>query len=178
MAFDKQEFGKLKSAHQESSRTASKGMFKGGLQDQSETTTKYHTATHLLHAALRKVLGNHVSQKGSNITAERLRFDFSHPTKLTDEEIKKVEDLVNEKIAENIPVTKKEMNKNEAIAQGAMAFFPEKYPEITNVYSIGDFSKELCGGPHVSSTGEIGRIKIVKEESVGSGSRRIYAQLS
>jgi alanyl-tRNA synthetase len=119
-----------------------------------------------------------VSQKGSNITAERLRFDFSHPTKLTNEEIKKVEDLVNEKIAENIAVTKKEMNKNEAIAQGAMAFFPEKYPEITNVYSIGDFSKELCGGPHVSSTGEIGRIKIVKEESVGSGSRRIYAQLS
>lgn len=178
LAFDRDEFDKLKIAHQESSRTASKGMFKGGLQDHSETTTKYHTATHLLHAALRKVLGNHVSQKGSNITAERLRFDFSHPTKLTDEEIKSIEDLVNEKISENIPVTNKEMQKDVAIAEGAMAFFPEKYPDVTNVYTIGDFSKELCGGPHVSSTGEIGRIKIVKEESVGSGSRRIYAQLS
>jgi len=178
MKFDEGEFDNLKQQHQDQSRTAGKGMFKGGLADQSETTTKYHTATHLLHAALRKILGTHVSQKGSNITAERLRFDFSHPNKLTPEQITEVKKLVNEKIAENIPVTKQEMNKNEAIAKGAMAFFPEKYPEVTNVYSISDFSMELCGGPHVSSTGEIGGIKIIREESVGSGVRRIYAAIS
>ncbi len=178
LKLDKTEFEKLKHQHQELSRTAGKGMFKGGLQDQSEVTTKYHTATHLLHAALRQVLGIHVSQKGSNITGERLRFDFSHPNKLTEQEIAKVEELVNQKIDENIPVEKQQMAKQQALDQGAMAFFPEKYPEITNVYTIGDFSKELCGGPHVTSTGEIGRIKITREESVGAGVRRLYAQLA
>jgi len=150
-------------------------MFKGGLQDQSEITTKYHTATHLLHAALRQVLGSHVQQKGSNITVARLRFDFSHDSKLTDSQIHDIEDLVNQKISEDLPVTKVEMKKSDALAQGALAFFPEKYPEVTSVYQIGDFSKELCGGPHANSTGEIGRIKIVREESAGSGLRRIYA---
>ncbi len=172
---DWDEFNKHKALHQELSRTAGKGMFKGGLQDQSEITTKYHTATHLIHAALRQILGTRVQQKGSNITSERLRFDFSHDSKMTESQIREVETLVNQKIAEDIPVTKIEMNKSQAIAEGAMAFFPEKYPDITNVYSIGKFSKELCGGPHVHSTGEVGRIKIIKEESAGAGVRRIYA---
>ncbi|MEK7154490.1 MAG: alanine--tRNA ligase, partial [Patescibacteria group bacterium] len=172
---DKEEFQKEFYKHQELSRTASAGMFKGGLVDHSEIATKYHTATHLLHAALRKVLGTHVSQKGSNITDERLRFDFSHPDKLIDEQLKQVEDLVNQKISADIAVTRQEMPKAQALAEGAMAFFPEKYPEITSVYSIGDFSKELCGGPHVQSTGEIGRIKIIRQEAVSAGVRRIYA---
>lgn len=172
---DWEEFNVEKSKHQDLSRTAGKGMFKGGLQDQSEITTRYHTATHLLHASLRKILGDHVQQKGSNITADRLRFDFSHDSKLTDSQITEIEDLVNQKIAENLPVTKVEMKKSDALAQGALAFFPEKYPDVTNVYSIGDFSKELCGGPHVNSTGIIGKIKITREESAGAGIRRIYA---
>lgn len=163
--------------HQDLSRTASSGMFKGGLQDHSEITTKYHTATHLLQAALRKNLGNHVQQKGSNITSERLRFDFSHPYKLSPEQLISVESLINEKISQNLPVIRLELPKKEALAKGALAFFPEKYPELTNVYQISDFSFELCGGPHVSSTGLIGRIKIVKEESAGAGIRRIYLQL-
>lgn len=175
--FDEGEFEKEKSKHQDLSRTAGKGMFKSGLQDQSEVTTKYHTATHLLHASLRKILGNHVSQKGSNITAERLRFDFSFDRKLTDSEIKDVEDLVNQKIGEDLIVELLEMQKAKALAEGALAFFPEKYPEVTNVYKIGDFSMELCGGPHVNSTGEIGKINIFKEESAGAGVRRIYAKL-
>ena len=175
LKLDKEKFEKEKKKHQEESRTASKGMFKGGLQDQSEIVTKYHTATHLLHAALRKVLGTHVSQRGSNITAERLRFDFSHPEKLTDEQIAQVEDLINSKIKEDIKVERVEMPKAQALAEGAMAFFPEKYPEMTSVYTIGDFSKELCGGPHVQSTGEIGRIKIIRQEAVSAGVRRIYA---
>ena len=175
LKLDKEEFAEEKKKHQEISRTASAGMFKGGLQDQSEIVTKYHTATHLLHSALREVLGTHVSQKGSNITAERLRFDFSHPEKLTDEQIRQVEDLVNDKTKEDIQVERVEMPKTQALAEGAMAFFPEKYPEITSVYSIGDFSKELCGGPHVQRTGEIGRIKITRQEAVSAGVRRIYA---
>ncbi|MEK7091262.1 MAG: alanine--tRNA ligase [Patescibacteria group bacterium] len=183
LKLDKEEFTKAKAAHQEESRTASKGMFKGGLVDHSEIATKYHTATHLLHAALRKVLGTHVSQEGSNITSERLRFDFSHPEKLTDEQITAVENLVNRKISNDIVVARQEMPKSQALAEGALAFFPEKYPEITSVYTIGDpsagsgqvFSKELCGGPHVQSTGEIGRIKITRQEAVSAGIRRIYA---
>ncbi len=175
---NREEFDQQLKSHQDLSRTASKGMFKGGLEDHSDTTTKYHTATHLLHAALRQILGNHVSQKGSNITSERLRFDFSHPEKLTDGQMRQIEDLINQKISENIPVTRIEMKKSDAIAQGAMAFFPEKYPDITSVYTIGTFSKELCGGPHVNSTGDIGRIKITKQESVSSGVRRLYAQLT
>jgi alanyl-tRNA synthetase len=167
--------------HKKLSRTAGKGMFKGGLQDQSEITTKYHTATHLLHKALRIVLGDHVQQKGSNITSERLRFDFSHDAKLTPEQISQVEKIVNEKISADLPVTRQEMNKHQALSEGALAFFPEKYPEISSVYTIGPlddwFSKELCGGPHVSSTGVIRGIKIIKEESAGAGIRRIYAKL-
>ena len=168
--------------HQELSRTASSGMFKGGLHDQSDIVVKYHTATHLLHKALRTVLGPHVQQKGSNITAERLRFDFSHPEKLTSEQIQQVESMVNEKIKDDLPVTRQELPKNEALKQGALAFFVEKYPDIVSVYTVGSknnwYSKELCGGPHVGSTGEIGRIKIVKEESAGSGIRRLYARIN
>jgi len=175
LKLDKEKFAEEKKKHQELSRTASAGMFKGGLADQSEIVTKYHTATHLLHAALREILGNHVSQSGSNITAARLRFDFSHPEKLTDDQIKQVEDLVNTKIRENIKVDRVEMPKAKALAEGALAFFPEKYPEVTSVYSIGDFSKELCGGPHVQSTGEIGRIRITRQEAVSAGVRRVYA---
>ena len=153
-------------------------MFKGGLAEQSETVIKFHTATHLLHAALRQVLGNHVQQKGSNITSERLRFDFSNDKKLTDEQTKQVEDIINARIEDNIKVERLEMKKADALAQGALAFFPEKYPEVTSVYKIGDFSLELCGGPHVNSTGTIGRIKIIKETSAGSGIRRVYAKIS
>lgn len=173
--FNEEEFEQEKQKHQDLSRTAGKGMFKGGLQDQSETTTRYHTATHLLHAALREVLGNSVSQKGSNITAERLRFDFSYPDKMTNDQIAEVERLVNQKIAEDITVERLEMRKDEALKMGAMAFFPEKYPDLTSVYKIGDFSLELCGGPHVASTGAVGKFKIDKEESAGSGIRRVYA---
>jgi alanyl-tRNA synthetase len=181
------EIGAFKKAfeqHQKQSRTASKGMFKGGLADQSETVTKYHTATHLLHAALRQVLGKHVSQQGSNLTAERLRFDFSHSAPLTAEEKQKVEDIVNAKIDEALPVTQEMMPKDDALAQGALAFFKEKYPDQVSVYTIGRdprtdwFSKELCGGPHVKNTREIGPIKIFKEESVGAGKRRIYLKLA
>ena len=175
LKLDKEEFAEEKKKHQEISRIASAGMFKGGLQDQSEIVTKYHTATHLLHSALREVLGTNVSQKGSNITAERLRFDFSYSEKLTDDQISAVENLVNQKISDDVAVTRQEMPKAQALAEGALAFFPEKYPEITSVYSIGDFSKELCGGPHVQRTGEIGRIKITRQEAVSAGVRRIYA---
>ena len=152
-------------------------MFKGGLADQSEQTTKLHTATHLLHQSLRTVLGNHVSQKGSNITVERLRFDFSHPKKLTDEETKKVEVLVNEQISKNLVVSYKVMTYDEAVKEGALAFFGQRYPEKVKVYSMGTFSKEICGGPHVDHTGVLGTFKIVKEESAASGVRRIYARL-
>lgn len=175
LEFDWEEFEKEKQKHQDLSRTASAGMFKGGLQDQSEVTTKYHTATHLLHAALRQVLGSQVQQKGSNITSARLRFDFSHPRKLTGDELKQIEDMVNQKVSGDMKVERLEMDKRQALAMGALAFFPEKYPDRTSVYKIGDFSLELCGGPHVNSTGEIGRIKITREESAGAGIRRIYA---
>lgn len=161
--------------HQEKSRTASAGMFKGGLADTSEQVTRLHTATHLLHAALRKILGEHVAQKGSNITAERLRFDFSHPQKLTAEEIKKVDDLVNAQIKKDLPVSFKTMSLDEAVKEGALHFFGEKYGKEVKVYTIGDFSKEVCGGPHVKHTGELGRVRIIKQEKVGAGVVRIYA---
>ena len=164
--------------HQRKSRTAAAGMFKGGLADHSEEVIKLHTATHLLHQALRTILGSHVSQKGSNITAERLRFDFSHPTKVTDDELKRISDLVNQKIREDLPVTFNIMDKDEAIANGALAFFGERYGDKVKVYSIGDFSKEICGGPHVDKTGVLGSFTITKEESLGAGIRRIYATLS
>lgn len=162
-------------AHQELSRTASKGKFKGGLAGNGEIETKYHTATHLLNAALKKVLGSDVHQKGSNITSERMRFDFSCDHKLTDEEKKQAEDLVNTWIKEGHKVVKEEMKKEDAIKSGAECMFIEKYPDIVTVYSIGDFSKELCGGPHVENTSEIGEFKIIKEEASSAGVRRIKA---
>lgn len=175
---NRDEFEEEFKKHQALSRTAAAGMFKGGLADQSEMTTKLHTATHLLHAALRKILGDHVQQKGSNITAERLRFDFSHPTKILKEGkegLDAIEGLVNEKIKENLVVTFAVMDKEEALKSGSLAFFGEKYADKVKVYSIGSFSKEICGGPHVSFTGALGRFTIMKEESAGSGVRRIYA---
>ncbi len=164
-------------AHQELSRTASKGKFKGGLAGNSEIEIKYHTATHLLNAALKVVLGSDVHQKGSNITDERMRFDFSCDHKLTEEEKKAAEDLVNKWISEAIPVTKKEMSKEEAIKSGAECMFIEKYPDVVTVYSIGDVSHELCGGPHVKNTSELGHFKIKKEEASSAGVRRIKAIL-
>mgnify|MGYP002987740793 CR=1 FL=1 len=174
---DTQGFKEKFKAHQELSRTASAGKFKGGLAGNSEIETKYHTATHLLNAALKQVLGSHVHQRGSNITAERMRFDFSHPAKMTDEEKQKTEDLVNEWITEAIPVEHLEMKKDDAIKMGAEAMFIEKYGDIVSVYKIGDVSIELCGGPHVSNTSELGHFKIKKEESSSSGIRRIKAIL-
>jgi len=176
-----EEFDQLKQAHAEKSRTASAGMFKGGLQDQSEVTTKYHTTTHLLHAALRKVLGKHVEQKGSNITAKRMRFDFSHPQALTPEEKKKIEDQINDWIKADLSVTKKVMDKKKALKSGALAFFAKRYPDEVNVYSIGDdkifVSKELCGGSHVEKTGKIGKVELFKEKSAAAGVRRLYLRL-
>ena len=163
--------------HQEKSRTASKGKFKGGLSGDGEIETKYHTATHLLNAALKKVIGPSVHQLGSNITPERLRFDFPCDHKMTDDEKKKVEDLVNEWIKEDLSVQKLEMSKDEAIKSGAECTFIDRYPDIVTVYKIGDVSMELCGGPHVSHTGELGHFKIKKEESSSAGVRRIKAIL-
>ena len=163
--------------HQELSRTASAGKFKGGLAGNGEIETKYHTATHLLNAALKLVVGPDVHQKGSNITSERLRFDFSCDHKLTDEEKQKTEEIVNKWIEEDLPVVVKEMNKEEAIQSGAECMFIEKYPDIVTVYFIGDVSKELCGGPHVKSTKELGHFKITKEEASSQGVRRIKAIL-
>ncbi len=181
-SIDKNKFDEIYKAHQELSRTAAKGMFKGGLADHNEVTTKLHTATHLLHEALHRVLGDHVSQKGSNITAERLRFDFSPPAKLTPDQIKKIEDLVNEKIRENLPVSFTTLPKDEAIQSGARAFFGERYGGQVKVYQIGNgnnlFSREICGGPHVTFTGVLWGFTIIKEESAGAGIRRIYATVT
>lgn len=163
--------------HQEKSRTASKGKFKGGLSGNSEIETKYHTATHLLNAALKEVIGPEVHQLGSNITPERLRFDFPCDHKMTDEEKKRVEDLVNKWIEEDLTVEKLEMSKDEAIESGAECTFIDRYPDIVTVYKIGDVSMELCGGPHVSHTGELGHFKIKKEEASSAGVRRIKAIL-
>ncbi len=164
--------------HQEKSRTASAGKFKGGLAGNSEIETKYHTCTHLLNAALKQVVGPDVHQKGSNITDERMRFDFSCDHKLTDEEKQKAEALVNEWISASLPVSVEEMPKEEAINSGAECMFIEKYPDIVTVYSIGDkehgiISKELCGGPHVKNTSELGHFRIKKEEASSAGVRRI-----
>lgn len=165
--------------HKELSRTASAGMFKGGLADKSEEVTKLHTVTHLLHASLRKVLGNHVQQKGSNITAERLRFDFSYKEKLRDDQIKKVEKMMNKTIEKDFPVTYETKTFKEAIDEGALAFFGGKYGEKVKVYTIGPpvggwFSKEVCGGPHITHTSEIGRVRIKKQEKIGAGLIRVY----
>ncbi len=163
--------------HQELSRAGAEQQFKGGLADHSEATTALHTATHLLHKALCVVLGGYVKQLGSNITAERLRFDFNHPQALTKEELKAVEDLVNEEIQKNLPVVCETMTLDEARAKGAAAQFDAKYGEKVTVYSIGDFSIEVCGGPHVTHTGDMGHFHIVKEQSSSAGVRRIKAVL-
>jgi alanyl-tRNA synthetase len=164
-------------AHQELSRKGMGTKFKGGLASTSDINIKYHTATHLLNAALKQVLGSHVHQKGSNITEERMRFDFSHDSKMTPEQIKQTEDLVNKYIEMGLTVTKKEMSKEEAIKSGAECMFIDKYPDIVTVYFIGDVSKELCGGPHVNNTNELGHFKITKEEASSAGVRRIKAIL-
>ena len=164
-------------AHQELSRKGMGTKFKGGLASTSDINIKYHTATHLLNSALKQVLGSHVHQKGSNITEERMRFDFSHDSKMTPEQIKQTEDLVNKYIEMGLTVTKKEMSKEEAIKSGAECMFIEKYPDIVTVYFIGDVSKELCGGPHVNNTNELGHFKITKEEASSAGVRRLKAIL-
>lgn len=168
--------------HQAKSRAGAEQKFKGGLADHSEQVVRYHTATHLLHQALHEVLGEGVMQKGSNITAERLRFDFAHNAKMTDEEKKRVEEIVNEKISADLPVQNVVLPKAEAEKLGARMFFGDKYGDQVSVYYIGDsletaYSKEFCGGPHVSRTGELGRFRIAKEEAVAAGVRRIKAVL-
>lgn len=179
---DKNEFEKEFEKHRELSRTAARGMFKGGLADRSEEVTKLHTVTHLLHAALRKYLGEEVHQVGSNITGERARFDFTYTEKLTDEQRGKIEDWMNDKIKLNLPIKMEIKTLVEAKAVGALAFFGARYGEKVNMYSIGDVktgivSKEVCGGPHIASTGAIGRVKLGKEEAVGAGRRRIYVTI-
>ena len=174
---DMKQFEELFKAHQEKSRAGSEQKFKGGLAEQNEITIAYHTATHLLNAALKQVIGENAHQRGSNITVDRMRFDFNCDHKMTDEEKRKTEDLVNKWIQEGLPVTKEEMKKEDAIKSGAECMFIEKYPDIVTVYTIGDVSKELCGVPHVNNTKELGKFKIKKEESSSSGVRRIKAVL-
>lgn len=179
---NKSDFDQSMKQHQEQSRSASAGMFKGGLADQSDQVVKYHTATHLLHQSLRQILGDSVEQLGSNITGQRLRFDFKHSAKLTDKQISQVQELVNQIVNQNLPVHKTIEEKESALKSGALAFFRETYPDKVSVYTIGNdpdkdwFSKELCGGPHVSNTGEIGPIEIYKQKSIGAGTIRIYAR--
>ncbi|MFA5026075.1 MAG: alanine--tRNA ligase [Candidatus Shapirobacteria bacterium] len=181
LSLDIDEFNQLKNEHQKQSQTLSAGKFKSGLADHSEIITKYHTATHLMHSALRKVLGDHVQQSGSNITSERLRFDFSHSEKVTDTQLKEVESIVNEQIKAFLPISVESMKFSDAQKSGALAFFGAKYPEIVTVYTVGEpknyFSKEVCTGPHIDNTGKLGIFEIQKEESAGSGKRRIYAIL-
>lgn len=177
MTIDKDGFDKAFARHQEISRQGADKAFKGGLADNSEATTRLHTATHLLHRALQIILGPHVKQKGSNITTERLRFDFSHNAKMTPEEIAKTEVMVNEIIGKNLPVSMEIMSLEDAKKAQATALFTAKYGEQVKVFSIGDFSKEVCGGPHVQNTSELGKFKIVKEEASSAGIRRIRAVL-
>lgn len=185
LAVDVEGFAQELAKHQELSRTATTGQFKGGLADNSEIVKRYHTATHLLHQALREVLGNHVEQRGSNITVERLRFDFSHPAKMTLEEISQVEKIVNDKIKQALPVSCQEMTVEQAKQAGAIGLFGHKYGEQVKVYSIGNpsigsgspYSREICGGPHVDNISELGYFKITKEEAVSQGVRRIKAVL-
>ncbi len=177
------EFDEELKKHQDLSRSGAEQKFKGGLADTSEMSVRYHTATHMLNAALREVLGPEVGQKGSNITPERLRFDFNYPEKLTDEQKKRIEEIVNQKIAENLPVKYEEMTLEDAREAGAVGVFGEKYADTVRVYTIGNenfgiFSQEICGGPHVTTTGELGAFKIAKEEAVSAGVRRIKAILS
>ena len=175
---DKEDFDKKMAEHQKLSQTASAGMFKGGLAGTGEVETKYHTATHLLIASIRKVLGGVITQKGSHINTERMRFDFNYPEKVPADKLKEIEDLVNQKIAEKIPVEMKEMPKEEARKiVTTLSFDLSKYGDIVKVYKIGDFSIEFCGGPHVKNTSELGHFKIQKEEAVSAGVRRIKAIL-
>lgn len=181
LTVDEEEFKKSFEEHQEKSRAGAEQKFKGGLADHSEMTTKLHTATHLLHQALRTVLGTHVGQKGSNITGERLRFDFSHPEKMTPEQVQKVENMVNEQIQKELPVHVQELTVEEAKNSGALGFFEHKYGEKVKVYTVGKsiedfYSKEICGGPHVTNIKELGHFKILKEEACSSGIRRIKAR--
>ena len=177
LAVNRAEFDEAFKKHQELSRAGSEQVFKGGLADHSEKTTAYHTATHLLQKALRMVLSDHVGQKGSNITADRMRFDFTHPEPMTAEQIATVEKIVNEQISADLPVTMEIMPIEEAKKSGAMALFGDKYEDVVKVYSIGSFSSEVCGGPHVERTGGMGTFKIVKEQSSSAGVRRIRAVL-
>jgi alanyl-tRNA synthetase len=178
----RERYDELMTAQRERSKTAAVGMFKGGLADRSEATTRLHTATHLMYKALRLVLGDHVVQRGSNITPERLRFDFSHPAKVTPEELRRVEAIVNEHISRDWPMKVWEMSPEEAFASGALGAFGDRYGDVVTVYTAGDpdgewYSKEICGGPHVAHTGELGRFRIAKEESSSAGVRRIRAVL-
>ena len=176
--FNEGDFAKKMEDHQKLSRTASSGMFKGGLADTSELTVMGHTATHLLHQALRDVLGNSVHQTGSNITSERIRFDFNFERNLTEEEIKKVEEIVNGKIKENLPVHFEIMPLQKAKDLGAIGLFDEKYARDVKVYFVGDYSREFCGGPHVEFTGVLNRFKIIKQENLGKGQKRIYSKVN
>lgn len=171
-------FAQLFKSHQEISRAGISGQFKGGLADHQEQTIKHHTAHHLLLAALQQVLGKQVVQKGSNVNSERLRLDFNFERKLTDDEIKQIEEIVNQKIKEDLPVLHRELPKDEALSLGAQAEFGAKYGDIVSVYSIGDFSIELCGGPHIERTGLLGRFEILKEEASSQGVRRIKARVA
>lgn len=177
-AFNEQEFVSLMEEHKKLSKTASSGMFKGGLADTSELTIMGHTTTHLLHQALRDVLGDSVRQAGSNITAERVRFDFNFERNLTPDELEKVENIVNDKIKENLPVRFEMMPLQKAKGIGAIGLFDEKYQEDVKVYFVGDYSKEFCGGPHVEFTGVIKKFKIIKQENLGKGQKRIYSKLN
>jgi len=174
---DLDQFNQEMQKHQELSRQGAEHKFKGGLADQEEQTKKLHTATHLLLQALRQTLGDHVQQKGSNITAERLRFDFNHNQKLTPEQLKQVENIVNQQIQSELPISCQEMTVDEAKAQGAIGVFEDKYGDKVKVYKMGDYSKEICGGPHADNTAELGKFKIKKEESSSAGIRRIKAIL-
>ncbi len=174
---DRKGFDEEMKKHQELSRTASAGKFKGGLGGDDEDSIKLHTATHLLHQALREVLGEHIEQRGSNITSERLRFDFSHSEKMTEEEKKKVEELVNQRIEEGLEVKVEEISPEEAKEQGALGVFHNKYGDKVKVYSVGDYSKEICGGPHIKNTNELGKLRIKKESASSAGVRRIKAVL-
>ena len=177
LSIDLDGFNLLFKQHQERSRQANQKKFAGGLADYSERTTQLHTATHLLHQALRDVLGTHVRQMGSNITQERLRFDFSHPKKLTGEEIRRVEEIVNQQISRDLQTTVEVMPLQQALDQGALAFFGERYGDLVKVYKIGDYSMEVCGGPHVPHTGDMGRFRIIKAETIGQGVQRVRADL-
>jgi len=177
LGLDREGFQKAFEKHQALSKAGSEKTFKGGLADHGEAAKRLHTATHLLHKALRIVLGDHVAQKGSNITDERLRFDFLHPARMTPEELTKVDDIVNEQIGRELDVSFDVMSLEDAMNGGAIALFSDKYDEKVKVYSVGDFSKEVCGGPHVANTQELGHFRIVKEQSSSAGVRRIRAVL-